>query len=125
MKNLLSLDLELDVEKPSNYFSVCKNRGRLGNRGADSAAGGCVISEEGILIFAARWKEIKSSGDPEAVRDFVDRKQLDERKRGRGFKRFSNKVKERIGSLCCSARFGSTVERMKRDPRWARVGKRW
>lgn len=85
MKNLLSLDLELDVE---NYFSVCKNRGRLGNRGADSAAGGCVISEEGILIlFAARWKEIKSSGDPEAVRDFVDRKRLDERERGRGLKK--------------------------------------
>lgn len=42
-------------------FPCVKSREAGCNRGADSATG-WVINEEGILIFAARWKKIKTAG---------------------------------------------------------------
>lgn len=45
---------------PRIIFPCVKSREARRDRGADSAAGGWIISEEGILIFAARWKKIKS-----------------------------------------------------------------
>lgn len=58
--SLKSLSLSNSIN-PRIIFPCVKSREAGCNRGADSATG-WVINEEGILIFAARWKKIKTAG---------------------------------------------------------------